>query len=417
MQIAPLGPIGVGSRDVESLTSYIRRLARCQRLPVTSFLRATVLEPVRRERAQRDLAIQPSRATESVNGTGGVPEMLVQRLERLSGRSDLIALTLIGRDGGVCLREALRTSRAWCARCLAMDDLPAYDRLSWTFREFRACDTHEIPLTRSCGHCGSLQPPLAEWAHAFRCHVCGHLLARARPEQVTGPEWARSRALTVLVPTLLSQALSREQVMADISAAVLRAGSLRALGRQSGVSTAELSALRRGLVRPHLSAYLSVVTGIPSEDMRTARPRAPTSPDRVREALTLALHRRPVPSVRAVAKEVAMAPATLRSRWPALTATLLSARSAERGAGAQERQRQRLEAIRAAVTAALDKRGVRRRAVEHHLSQPGLLRSPWARRTLRALLAERRIDPLCQRRSELAYAREGGVHHGNPRSR
>lgn len=384
MKIAPLAPMGAGP-NVESLTSYVRRLARCHRVPVSFFLRVTVLEPLRRERRQRDPMIQPTRATESVGGVGAVPATLVDRLQDLTGRTDLRPLTWLGRDAAICLREALRATRAWCPACVREDGDRAYDRLAWTLKELRACSLHDVGLADRCARasCRATQPPLATWAHPSRCHACGSPLADAQPNGLTPSSRARVLTLAVVLPGLLAGEIDAPRIRGDIRRAVARAGGVRPLARANGISAAELIAVRDGVARPHLARYLDVLTGCAGPRGRGRHPR-PEPPGRVGAILARAVRRRTVPSLRAVAKEIATTPATLRARWPELSSQLLAARADQIRTRAEARTAARTREIRAAVTEARRRGDLRRRVVERLLPRAGLFRAPWARRALRA---------------------------------
>lgn len=380
IHLASPDPSGRGTADVESLTSYVRRLARVHRVSVSRFLTTVVFEPTRRQRGQTELALQPTRATESINGSGAVTRLLVAELSALTRRDELMELTFLGRDGAICMREAFRVHRAWCTECFVVDDRSSYDRLIWTLREYRVCLRHGRPLSETCADCGQPQRPMAEWAHPLRCHTCGGSL-RFAPQGLAGTDaLQRSQAAGVVFERAVSGHLQSDVVRADIVSRVSSAGSFRRLSKASGVSVGELSALCAGRVRPHFSAYVSVITGTALE--RSPRARRPSA-FRIRARLERAIHRPPVPSLRTLAREMGTTPTTLRGQWPSLAGAVVAAFAQQRAREAATRRSIGAQEIQAAVAAAAGARQRGRRHIERRLKAPGLLRAPWARQALR----------------------------------
>lgn len=382
-----LAPCGLDALHVESLTSYVRRLAWWEHASVSRLLRRYALEPLRGRRGQRELIVAPTRASESINGAGSVGAALVGELESLTDRSDLVGLTFLGREGGVWMREAFRGERAWCPLCLAVDESRAYDRLIWTLRDIAVCTVHEVALVTSCATCGRSHRPLAQWACPFRCPWCGRALASNPVASAPSPLIAVARRVLPLLVEPGGAPASLGGELAERARA--RHGSLRALAHASGISAAELSAITRGRVRPHLRAAialeLAAVGDVCPRRPTHARPKSDDRRDRcLREALRRA-GRAPeeVPSLRRLAARLGTTPAHLHQVDPGATALLINQIAVARRRDVAARRGLVSEEIRSAVAlAGRSGPGFGRRRVERHLDKPGVLRAPWARAAL-----------------------------------
>lgn len=109
-----LVPFAIASTEIESLTSYIRRLAFAHVVSPSTLVRELVLKPRQQVMARANLMFEPTRIGESLNGASGATEVTVSALEALTGRRDLRAMTFSALADGIELRSAFRAFRAWC---------------------------------------------------------------------------------------------------------------------------------------------------------------------------------------------------------------------------------------------------------------------------------------------------------------
>ena len=161
---APL-PIGLGTPQVEHLTSYLHRLARLHQLRLSHMSRELVRPVVWSVRGEFGRGrFAPAFRRRSVpfgSLLGAGPEALlwVWALELLTGRTDLRYLTLV--PYGDRASGWLRQGRAWCAACyhdLRQLGRDGYDQLRWACASVLRCDIHDGPLWFACPHCGERQP-------------------------------------------------------------------------------------------------------------------------------------------------------------------------------------------------------------------------------------------------------------------
>jgi len=168
-----------------------------------------------------------------------------------------------------------------------------------------------------------------------------------------------------------------------------RQGSLRAVSRVTDISVAEMSAIARGQVRPHLRVAIALEVaaagGTVVPRSAASRPRAGRGRDSgLRKALRRAGRATAVvPSLRALATALGTTPAHLREVDPRGTALLLSHATAARRRDVAAGRFLVFEQIQRAVAlASRSGPGFGRRRIERHLDKPGVLRAAWARAAL-----------------------------------
>lgn len=396
---------GLGTSEVESLTSAVRRLAHAEVRGVGEVLRECVIEPYRIERRQRQPIIQPTRVLESVNGASVTTRVIIDRIASAGG-PNLERTTLLRRDHGIEFREAFRAQRAWCPACLEADGDEAYDRLTWALRASRSCTRHRVALVDRCAHCGRGHRPWHARANPWSCPHCGGLLATGPTARVTVD--GDSSAVRDLIALFESGSLTdRARVAAGFDALRSRVGGLRVLATRLDHSLAGLSTLCRGLTRPHLALMLRALAladeslamflGHEPVPMATARRshvrRAPPTPSMSLEHdFRYGLLAAASPSLRELARARRVDVATLRRRFPILARQLVRERRAR-----EARRRQSAEVALAQSVRAVFARFTRsghvptRRQMEAALGRPGVFRAPAARRAFAEILRESAI--------------------------
>jgi hypothetical protein len=113
-------PIGIGTPLVESLTSYVTRLAAAHSIHVGTFVRHIILGNFGRQYLARGPRLAGTfwRKSLALNGTGSWAADMVKVLEALTRRNDLRQLTLLSWHEVISHRGLLRRTRAWCPQCL-----------------------------------------------------------------------------------------------------------------------------------------------------------------------------------------------------------------------------------------------------------------------------------------------------------
>ncbi len=154
-------PFGVATTFVESLTSYVRRVASRMLIPAPRLIAAV------------SGITQAQHYTETINGTELASARITAALAQWSGVVELEMLSFAPFRSGLHLRKDFRRDRAWCPICLAGDPDLAYDQLVSGFHRSRRCIVHGADLQTKCPACGRTHRPFALWSEPTRCHHCG----------------------------------------------------------------------------------------------------------------------------------------------------------------------------------------------------------------------------------------------------
>lgn len=393
-----LSPREVGTPQAESLTSYVRRLAYAHVVSPSYLLREHVFEPARRDRRQRYLALEPTRATESVNDGRRVSCLVIERLSLLTGVGNLGRL-VFRPAFGIDLSQAFRVVRAWCPRCLA-DGTP-YDRLAWTLRVAHVCGNHGCLLVECCVRCGRSHRPWHASATPSACPYCGHTLAG--DGQPCEAPTSSGVAANLVALAQRDDLPDRAQVAAAMSRALDGIGGITVAARRLGASKGDLSELTRGRVRPSLALVCAVISlaatsldaflcGAPRVRVENRPARRPSRPDRidaVRSAMNRAARMPVPPSIRQIARRHHAAAASVRATFPRLAARIVARRKTALSARRQLREMSERELVKTLVAASADSHlavsrgGVARRSIERQLPNPGMLRAPILRQSFR----------------------------------
>jgi hypothetical protein len=169
-----LPPVGVGTPFVESLTSYIARLAESHSVFPGILLSKEIVPLVPKVYRSTNL-FGTRNLTGAVNGTGTMALDLLQALETLTLRNDLPFLTLISWTNVFPQRKLLRPVRAWCPACYEewrSTQQVIYEPLIWSIEEVTLCPHHRKHLHFQCPHCRHQLPPLAPYSRSGHCSKC-----------------------------------------------------------------------------------------------------------------------------------------------------------------------------------------------------------------------------------------------------
>lgn len=193
-----LNPIGMATPDVESLTSYIARLAQAHQVTVATLIRYK-LAPLFLWKAQtpnlskvatpesaflawyrQPLLLQEDAARYWLDKTERV-EQVIEILEQLTLQQELRCLTLIPWHQFFSLQGLFRTQLLWCPACYQEwrdSESIVYEPLLWAFELVEVCPRHQRYLQTWCLYCHSPQPFLKLKAKLGFCSECGAWLGR-----------------------------------------------------------------------------------------------------------------------------------------------------------------------------------------------------------------------------------------------
>lgn len=357
-----MNPIGVGTPMIESLTSYMMRLADAQSIQPNVLIGKAIVPLLscssqgRQPYAHRTAFWVGSPV---LNGMTSLTDRFVQALSDLTQQHDLRFLTMLPWKEVLSHLQSVRRTRAWCATCLEewrVKGQTVYEPLLWALEGIHQCGVHGCLLQIICPHCASTLRPLAPRIQPGYCGRCdrwlgGPLPGKTPPAQVSEEEelWNRWVAMAVgellaAAPNLLSTPC-RDNIAASMKSVVN--GNQLALARHlqmtqatiwqwlEGVRIPQLRMLLRMCYCLHISP-LAFLTGkaeaicvtpgaplhstIPSSKRSQRRPYTRFDVERMRSALEAVLSstEEPPPPMSEVARSLSSDQSILRRYFPEL---------------------------------------------------------------------------------------------------
>lgn len=176
-----LKPEGLGTPYIESLTSYLSRLASIHCLSVASLLRG-VIEPVLEiQHIKEELKIGNSKSSALYIGQNNAVTLdYIKALEQLTGRDDIQFLSMINWRG-IFQREVLSNYRKWCPACLEemrVSSKIIYEPLLWYISSVKNCDIHGAVLQKKCPYCESKLSLIHSKISMGYCSICNEWLGK-----------------------------------------------------------------------------------------------------------------------------------------------------------------------------------------------------------------------------------------------
>lgn len=165
-----LAPIGVGTGMVESMNSYVSRLAVIHRV---SRIHVEQLVNSRGDVLFIDQSTQPFR----LDAPTTAALEFARRLAQMARQPDVARLGMGWLQPHWAPPQSLKSHQAWCPECLGEMDTP-YLPLAWSLKSCIACPKHHRLLVDSCPSCGHRQSERRVGRAAIgHCDGCGSSLA------------------------------------------------------------------------------------------------------------------------------------------------------------------------------------------------------------------------------------------------
>lgn len=180
-----LEPLGLGTGEVESATSYLARLAIAHTVSTWSLLKCEIAprlfgpNVILRNRLSELTAAMGS----ACNGENQTSRKLISILLFLTGREDLDRITMGFCHRFVCSRFLVRVAQAWCSVCFSewkAKGKEMYSPLLWHLMAVKMCPRHGIPLRTTCPACSRSFHPLTAHSRPGYCPRCGQWLGSAK---------------------------------------------------------------------------------------------------------------------------------------------------------------------------------------------------------------------------------------------
>lgn len=179
-----LAPLGVGTPYVESLCSYIARLAIAHCLTVSILIADIISNTMGKLSLSAYLSTGGSRLYQRVatfHGQSQTTMALVAALESLTCRNDLIHMTFLPWHDFFDGRGLFRKYRAWCPECLETwkdEQTAIYEPLLWAVGLISICPEHYCNLTEACPACNRVSYALTPSIRPGYCPKCHAWLGR-----------------------------------------------------------------------------------------------------------------------------------------------------------------------------------------------------------------------------------------------
>jgi TniQ len=428
-----LAPLGMGTVEIESLTSYIQRLAWAYRVN-PRVLVAEVILPHLSNMYYPDpghLGSFSRTRSMSINGVGEVARDWAETLEQLTMRSDLRLLTLRPWADGLPAWGLLRQMPQWCPVCYdewRERKQPVYQPLLWAIQAVTVCLRHAQPLVEHCPACQQSQSAIASKRGLGCCTQCGAWLgSKPRSERsceedlLDWQRWTKQVVEELILANRMFGSLPWHMLPAGINACVEAVGGTRQLGRIAGVPNVLFSNWRKQKRTPSFTYLLKVSYALnlsplqlmtveperlkntlPAKRVYRFPPRvglpAPASKgdlDSIQVFLQTILEGEvgPLP-LRHVAHQLGVGEKFLAGRFPHECTQITAQYQVFRAERAKQRVVRECAEVEQAVLT-LDEQGspLSRSQVVPLLSNPNILRRPEGRATWQAVCRERGLEP------------------------
>lgn len=349
-----LEPVGIGTDVVESLTSYIARLAAEHCSSPRRLLINEVLVPAGKDTVHNRAS--GIALAKHLNGIQDITVIVTNTFERLTLRDDLRHMTLLNWRAVLSHNHLLRSNRAWCAFCYEdwlSEGKVIYDPLIWAIEIITVCPKHNEPLYERCPKCTRQLSFFDKHYIPGYCSRCQTWLGAAphlHPailRSVEQIELTRQAQIALTVGELLSCSPNIEPIATPDYFIANLADSVAKKARRNINFFADLVGIWSGTIRRLLDwrtkLRLEVLCKLCSRlnaspldllldrgngaafqkrhlllqrDIPMAREITPW--EKVEENLRLALEESPPPSIEAVARRMGHHPTKVRNRHPEL---------------------------------------------------------------------------------------------------
>lgn len=263
-------PIGIGTTNIESLTSYLIRLSSEHCVFPGVLINDVISQHLGKGYLLSSKQIGGNRfydLAKTINGYMENSIALVEVLESLTCRNDFKLLTLSNLKHVVPVRGLLKESIAWCPTCL--NEMNEYDflyyPLLWFLKDVDTCPIHAVMLCNKCPGCNENIDILHRKSIIGYCPNCFVFLGEAEIcEDFQNRElrlWiANNIAKLLAFTTEISQEPERKrhaEVLEMINKTVFE-GKVSRFAKAVQIPTTTLSYWIKGIAIPPLSRQLQI---------------------------------------------------------------------------------------------------------------------------------------------------------------
>ncbi len=175
-QLFNIEPIGVGTPYVESLPSYVKRLAEAHSVFPGVLLKNEIFPETRDYQLN---AVLSYRNKLLLSISSDVVKDLIRVLEIKTNNHNIHNISLTNLSGYINQRYLLRNHAAWCPLCFEesrKNNEPVYEQVIWSFRDVVTCGKHGIKLHHLCPQCNKQFKPYEPLGRVGYCSHCKYWL-------------------------------------------------------------------------------------------------------------------------------------------------------------------------------------------------------------------------------------------------
>ncbi|KRE73919.1 TniQ family protein [Paenibacillus sp. Soil750] len=210
-ELYSLQPIGLKTGYVESLTSYITRLAKAHCVRTGSMF-SKIFFPYLNKDYMNNGGSGFYTSAHLINGLSNVANEFIEMISALTGINTIDQLTLLRFKSVIPTRGLYRPNKAWCPRCfdeMRHQEEMVFEPLLWSIRPVNVCLKHQINLLEKCNNCCSNIPMLDGRSKSGYCPKCSNWLGIEELDTSEGvaSDWDVYRAK--LIEELLSSQWGR----------------------------------------------------------------------------------------------------------------------------------------------------------------------------------------------------------------
>lgn len=220
-------PINTSGSDVESLTSYLTRLANVHNIRVIILLEELVKPHLSNQYSDGYTGLFRY-GTYKLNGNGMLAKETIKILEHLT-KQNLSNLTFIMFFDLISKVKLLKQYKSWCPVCyqeMLKRGSPIYDKLIWTLLDNKYCTNHNQRLSERCRECKSKQIEIKSLSRIGFCQHCNSWLGTEvngynQQEQELNEEDKKELLISELLSDLIKHRNSSMYSRENLSIALL----------------------------------------------------------------------------------------------------------------------------------------------------------------------------------------------------
>nr|WP_285289152.1 TniQ family protein [Bacillus sp. ISL-41] len=187
-------PIGIGTKSVESFTSYLMRTAYEHNITLGNLFNKLIIPQLKKGYLTRSSLYGGNRLYEGAKTINGFLENsydLVKVMETLTGRNDLVNLTLFNLKEFIPVRNLLKESLSWCPKCISKwkrtREVLHYP-LIWHIQPVTVCIEHKCLLESECSACNKKVDILRRESITGFCSNCFAPLDNSQLSEISDVE-------------------------------------------------------------------------------------------------------------------------------------------------------------------------------------------------------------------------------------